>query len=78
MLETFLALKIRDIEKPGDRAEKIKEKKDLRQNMSRKERKVRHLVLTVFSEVLLAGTIHSDFIRSLLPLYIKPQKNIIL
>ena len=59
MLETFLALKIRDIEKPGDRAEKIREKKDLRQNMSRKERKVSHLVLTMFSKVLELFTVIS-------------------
>ncbi|KAI0241833.1 hypothetical protein LSAT2_017982 [Lamellibrachia satsuma] len=39
MLETFLSLKIREIEKPGERAEKKKAKKELRQNMSRRERK---------------------------------------
>ena len=48
MLETFLSLKIREIEKPGERAEKKKAKKELRQNMSRRERKVGHDVLTMF------------------------------
>ncbi|KAK2177369.1 hypothetical protein NP493_601g01041 [Ridgeia piscesae] len=39
MLETFMSLKIREIERPGEREEKKKAKKDLRQNMSRRERK---------------------------------------
>jgi len=43
-----MSLKIREIERPGEREEKKKAKKDLRQNMSRRERKVSHAVVTVF------------------------------
>ena len=43
-----MSLKIREIEKPGEREEKKKAKKDLRQNMSRRERKVSRAVVTVF------------------------------